>query len=148
MKKYKDQERKNEYDLGLIKWDVNEIGNFYFEIGGEITDDIGEAVSILMRHRTKKGEKIWETKISNIDLYEIRPEKSLYWLTGGHDEWKKSDNYRGNWSNCSELFTEKFGEKVVDIIKKSKTFGDIRTGFCKHLSLPKLYDYALEIGIA
>lgn len=143
MKKFKD----DEYNNGFIKWDVDEIGSFYFEIGGEVTDDIGEAVSILMRHRNKKNDKIWETPISNMNSYEIRPEKSLYWLTGGHDEWRKNENYKSGWSICSEIFTEKFGEKVIDIVKESATFDDIRKGFQKKLSLPRLYEYALDSGI-
>ena len=143
MKKFKD----DEYNNGFIKWDVDEIGSFYFEIGGEVTDDIGEAVSILMRHRNKKNDKIWKTPISNMNSYEIRPEKSLYWLTGGHDEWRKNENYKSGWSICSEIFTEKFGEKVIDIVKESATFDDIRKGFQKKLSLPRLYEYALDRGI-
>lgn len=143
MKKFKD----DEYDNGFIKWDVNEIGSFYFEIGGEVTDDIGEVVSILMRHRNKKNDKIWETPISSMNSYEIRPEKSLYWLTGGHDEWRKNENFKNGWSICSEIFTEKFGEMVIDIVKESTTFDDIRKGFQKKLSLPRLYEHALECGI-
>jgi hypothetical protein len=144
MKKHKDLENKNFGEF--IEWGVT--GDFYFEIGSEITDDIGEAVSILMRHKNKKSDSIWETKISNIDTYEIKPEKSLYWLTGGHDEWKRNDHYLGSWSENSQLFTEKFGDRVISIIRESKTFGDIRKEFIKQLNLPKLYNFALEIGIA
>jgi len=51
--------------------------NLYFEIGDEITDDIAEAVSILMR-RIYFNDPIWKTEIKNIDIHSIYPEKSLF----------------------------------------------------------------------
>lgn len=149
MKKYRIENLdRNIYDNGIIKIDIDENKNYYFEIGGELTNDIGEAVSMMMRLKDKRGDKVWEIDINNIDLYEINPEKSLYWLTGGHEEWRKKENYSVNWSRGSELFSEKFGDKIIDIIRGSKKLSDIRRGFLKYTNLPRLYEYALEIGIA
>ncbi len=149
MKKHKiDQvERTIVYENSSMRIDLEESGDYYFEIGNQITNDIGEGVAILMRIRDKKSDNIWNTKISNIESYNIEPERALYWLTGGDDEWKKRENYKLPWSECYLNFEEKFGEVIISIIKGSKNLGEIRDGFRKSLNLPKLYNFAIEVGM-
>lgn len=131
----------------LIEIGIEETGEYYFEIGNEITKDISEAVSIMMRSN-KWNDESWNTPVPKIDFYEIDPSRSLYWLTGGKDEWTKLENYKRTWSESCSDFTEEFGELIVSIVRKSKTLKDIRDSFIKNLSLPKLYDFALEKGIS
>ena len=52
------------------------------------------------------------------------------------------------WGECYLKFQEEFGILVYSIIKKSKTFKDIREGFIKYLNLATLYNFALEKEIA
>ncbi len=127
----------------LIKID-KEGEQYYFEIGNNITDDISEATSILMKHKNRWNSKVWETKLENIDFYNVSPGKSLYWLSGGDLEWKVMNNYKISWMDSSILFEEEFGDRVLSILKKSKTMKDIRSGFIKYLNLPILYEFALE----
>ena len=58
---------------------------WFFEVGKDITTDVAEATSILMRS-FDKNHLVWETEIDNIKIEEISPEKSLFWLTGGYTE--------------------------------------------------------------
>jgi hypothetical protein len=132
------------YNENLIKIDIEESGEYYFEIKSEITNDLAEAVAIMMRIRDKWNDKIWNTKIPNINIYEIDPRKSLYWLSGGHDEWKKLENYKKSWHESHSEFGEEFGMVVVSILKKSKTLKDIRSGFVRHLNMGKIYDFAIQ----
>ncbi len=141
-------DQNNIYEDNLIKINIEESGEYYFEIKNEITNDLAEAVAIMMRIKNKWNDSIWDTKTPNINLYEIDPEKSLYWLSGGHDEWRKLENYKKNWYDSCLEFQEEFGVLIVSIIKKSKTLKDIRSGFIKHLSLEKIYDFAIEKNIA
>ncbi len=134
----------NIYNENLIKIDIEESGEYYFEIKSEITNDLAEAVAIMMRMKDRWNDKIWNTKIPNIDIYEIDPGKSLYWLSGGHDEWKKLEHYKKSWYESYNEFGEEFGTLVISIIKKSKTLKDIRNGFIKHLNMEKIYDFAIE----
>jgi hypothetical protein len=127
----------------LIKID-KEGEQYYFEIGNNITDDIAEATSILMKYKNRWDSKFWEMEIENIDFYNISPGKSLYWLSGGDIEWKLMNNYKKSWLESYTLYQEEFGDKVLSILKKSKTMKDIRTGFIKYLSLPILYEFAIE----
>jgi hypothetical protein len=120
----------------------------FFEIGKEITSDIAEAVSILMR-KVEWDDKIWEMEINkNIILEDITPEKSLFWLSGGYNEWRSLNNYKKPWMECYLEFQEEFGFLIVNIVKKSKTLRDIRNGFVKYLNLPTLYDFAISKGLA
>jgi len=118
-------------------------GELFFEVGKEITSDIAEATSILMR-KFNESHYIWETRIFDIKIEDITPERSLFWLTGGNSEWKNLENYNRPWCDCYLDFQEEFGFMVIKIVKRSKTLGDIRNGFLKYLNLPTLYDFAIR----
>ena len=114
---------------------------YFFEIGNEITSDVAEGVSIMMKLCDTKSEA-WNLEI--INQSEITPEKSLFWLTGGHTEWKSLENYNRPWCDCYLEFQEEFGFLVVNLVKKSKTLLDVRNSFVKYLNLPTLYDFAVS----
>jgi hypothetical protein len=122
--------------------------HYYFEIGNHITTDLAEAVAIIMKYKSKSDSKFWDLAIEEIDYYNITPEKSLYWLSGGEIEWKIMSNYKKTWIDSSLLYQEEFGMRVISILKKSKTMNDVRNGFLKYLNLPILYEFALENEIA
>jgi len=121
---------------------------YYFEIGNHITTDLAEAIAIIMKYKNNIDSKFWDLEIKNIDYYGIDPVKSLYWLSGGEVEWKINNNYKKNWIDCSSLYQEEFGIKIISILKKSKNMKEIRNGFLKYLNLPTLYEFALENEIA
>lgn len=123
-----------------------DIENYSFQIGRELTNDLAEAVSILMRMNVSDKE-IWNLEIKNINIENITPAKSLYWLTGGYEEWNNLENYNKPWSDCYLDFQEEFGFLIVNIVKRSKTLADVRDGFKKYLNLPTFYDFAISLGI-
>lgn len=120
--------------------------NYSFQLGREITNDVGEAVAILMRMNILNKE-IWNLEVKKEDSETIIPAKSLYWLTGGYEEWNYLENYNTPWSECYLDFQEEFGFMIINIIKRSKKLSDIRDGFQKYLSLPTFYDFAISLGI-
>ena len=124
----------------VIKKEGNE---WFFEIGKEMTNDLSEAVTIMMRV-CKPDDSAWDIKVSNTDIENITPEKSLFWLTGGSQEWKNLENYNRPWCDCYLEFQEEFGFLIINIIKKSKKLSDIRNGFMKYLNLPVLYNFAIS----
>lgn len=117
--------------------------NWFFEIGKEITSDIGEAVSILLR-TIDLNHKIWKLEIENLDLESITPERSLFWLTGGLTEWRTLEHYNRPWSESYLEFQEEFGFIIINSLKKSKTLEDVRDYFLKYLNLPILYEFAMS----
>ena len=119
---------------------------WFFEIGNEMTSDIAEAASILMRTHDR-DHHIWKMQLSNIDLDKITPEKSLFWLTGGYLEWRGLEHYNKPWHDCYLDFQEEFGFLVMNIVRKSNNLGDIRSNFIKYLNLPVLYDFAVSKGM-
>jgi hypothetical protein len=119
-------------------------GELFFEVGKEITTDIAEGVSLMMKF-CDKDNKVWNLEITTNN--EITPEKSLYWLSGGNKEWKSLENYNKSWSQCYLDFQEEFGMLIINIIKKSNKLSDIRDGFSKCLNLPILYEFAISKNI-
>ena len=95
---------------------------FIFEIGKETTTDLAEGVAIMMKILDNNHE-IWNFEFE-IDEEKIIPEKSLYWLTGGHTEWKQLEHYEKTWYDCYLIFQEEFGISIMNIIKKSKKLKD------------------------
>lgn len=116
---------------------------WFFEIGKELTTDITEAVSILMRE-CDNNDQVWDIEIKKINTSDITPEKCLYWLTGGHKEWKSLENYNKPWCDCYLEFQEEFGLVILNAIRLSNTLGDVRNYFIDNLNLPVLYDFALS----
>ena len=116
---------------------------WFFEIGKELTTDIAEAVSLLVRE-CDSNDQIWEVEIKDINTEDIAPEKSLYWLSGGYKEWKSLENYNRPWCDCYLEFQEEFGFTILNIVNRSKTLGDVREYFIENLNLPVLYDFALS----
>jgi hypothetical protein len=114
----------------------------FFEIGKEITSDLAEAV-VLMINLFESNDKIWNLKLE-VDEKKIEPSKSLFWLTGGFDEWRSLENYNRPWCDCYIDFQEEFGTLLVNIVKKSQNLSEIRDGFNKYLNLPILYDFAIS----
>lgn len=120
--------------------------DLYFDIGDKITNDVGEAVCILMR-KVDFNDPIWNTDTKNIDIYGISPEKSLFWLTGGPIEWDTLKNYKKPWEECLYDFKDNFGSLIINGVKKSRKLRDIRDYFLKYLNLPLLYDFAVSKGL-
>lgn len=113
-----------------------------FEIGNDMTTDLAEAVSILMR-KVDWNDSIWNMKI-NRKSKKIKSEKALFWLSGGDIEWFKLNNYNDCWSRCSVEFNDEFGFLIESIVNKANTLKEIRNGFVKYLNLPILYDFAIS----
>lgn len=123
---------------------TKEENGYFFEIGEETTSDIAEAVVLLLR-KVEWNDPIWGMEIGKNIIYEnITPENSLFWLTGGYAEWKELTHYKKPWSEYYLEFQEEFGDMIVNIVRRSKTLSDIRSGFIKHLSLPILYNFAIS----
>ena len=116
-------------------------GQVFFEIEDHITQDVAEAVAILMR-KPKIDNSIWIKEI-NFDCEFLDPRKCLYWLTGGDNEWIKLHNYNKTWIECENQFVEEYEFVIRWIVKKSKNLQDIRDGFIEYLNLPVLYEFAL-----
>jgi hypothetical protein len=124
----------------VIKKEGNE---WFFEIGKEMTNDLSEAVTIMMRV-CKPDDSAWDIEVNNTNIENITPEKSLFWLTGGKQEWGNLENYNRPWCDCYLDFQEEFGFMIIKIIKDSKKLSEVRDGFIKYLNLPIIYDFAMS----
>ena len=114
-----------------------------FELGEVLTTDLAEGIAIMLINEDLVNEKIWKTKITE-NLEKIEPRRALYWLTGGDREWLTLENYNQNWTECEWSFQERFGLTLMDILKKSSNYDDVRKGFLKKLNLSLFYDFALS----
>ena len=128
--------------LDVIRIIEKENGQLFFEIEDHITQDVAEAVAILMR-KPNINTSIWSKEIE-VDLDLIDPRRCLYWLTGGDNEWVKLHNYKKPWNQCDDYFLQEFDFVITWILKKSKTLEDIKNSFIEYLNLPTLYECALK----
>jgi hypothetical protein len=115
---------------------------WFFEIGIEMTSDLAEGIVLLMR-TVESNHPVWSTNFEVVSE-DITPEKSLFWLTGGYAEWRTLEHYNKPWVDCSLDFQEQFGFIIVNSIKRSKRFSDVRDNFLKYLNLSILYDFAMS----
>jgi hypothetical protein len=116
---------------------------YFFEIGEQITDDVAEAVSILMK-KVDSTDSIWKTRLDDFKKYSVIPEKSLYWLSGGQKEWDTLVNYNKPWCESYIHFQEKFGTMIVEAVENSKTLADVKSIFEYELNLLNIYEFALS----
>ena len=119
-------------------------GELYFEIENELTSDLSEAVAMVMNFGITDKEFLETT--FNVNINNISPDKTLYWLSGGDKEWVTKNHYSKAWSDVYLSYQEEFGLMIINIIKKSKTLGDVMNGFTKYLNLSTLYEFSLEKG--
>jgi hypothetical protein len=131
--------------LDVIRISENEKGQIFFEIDDYITQDIAEAVAIMMR-KDNIDKSIWSKEIK-IDVESMDSRKCLYWLSGGDNEWIKLHNYKKPWIDCDSFFLNEYDFVVRWVVKKSKKLEDIKNGFIEHLNLPILYEFALSKNI-
>ncbi len=123
-------------------------GNLFFKVGKELSNDLAEGVSLLMRNKKLLTDsEIWSINIKN-NGYNIYPEKALYWLTGGDSDWNIKDTYKKTWGESYSTYQEKYGELICDIIQNSRTLGDIKYMFMRELNILDLYEFALSKNIA
>ncbi len=132
------------YDSERVKVSKELNGELFFEIGYEITCDLSEAIAMSINYGIK-DEKFFNTEF-NINTNNISPDKALYWLSGGDVEWATQKNYNKCWSEVYLTYQEEFGIQIINIIKKSKTIGEVRNGFIKYINLPILYEFSLNKG--
>lgn len=130
------------YNDGIVRV-TKEENVYFFEIGNELTSDVAEAAALLMR-KFDWDNAIWDLELEDIDVENITPEKSLFWLTGGYSEWRTLENYNKPWCDCYLDFQEEFGILIFNIVKRTKKLKEIRDNYYKYLNLPILYDFALS----
>lgn len=109
---------------------TEERGQLFFEIGNEFTNDIAEAVALLIE-KNIDDPTIWDIGIgTNI---EISPIKCLYWIMGGDKVWGSTKGKISGWGICGSIFEEEFGDDIISIVKNSITLADVRDAFVKKL---------------
>ena len=119
-------------DMGttLITLESNQL---FFEFGAEITNDVAEAVAIMIFNKVSANDPIWNTTLYN--KREISPIKSLYWLTGGKNVWGGDKSKVDCWSDCGHIFEDEYGDDITNIVTKAKKLSDIRNGFLNNIRL-------------
>ena len=118
-------------------------GEAIFEVGGDVTPDLAEAVALAMRDRV--GGEFWDLRTADLGRT-VSPERCLYWLSGGDKEWSPLEHYLHPWFTCCGDFCAKWGRDVADIVDKSATLGEVRDGFRDRLNLHVIYDWCVGRG--
>lgn len=138
---------KSSFDKLVI--DIEKNGNFFFEIKSEITNDISEAVAIMMSDKCFDNHDVWNTPIpKNITSCDIDTEKTIYWLTGGNNSWvNKNGMYTVKWIEIANDYDYMVGEEIKELFNDSKTFGELRDKFKLSFPMIRILDLAIFLNI-
>jgi hypothetical protein len=124
---------------------VHSLGDtLIFEVDEDVTQDVAEAVSMIMHNRIEGS--FWSIPTDGLAEL-VDPERALYWLSGGDREWSLLEHYSQPWPSCSQDFRDKWSETVTRIVMQSKTLADIRAGFRRELTLHRIYDWCISRGL-
>jgi len=74
----------------------------------------------------------------------VSPGRALYWLSGGNREWESNETYSYGWLEVHSIFEHKFRDTIYEISENAETLEDIKKEFMSKLSLPILYEFALN----
>ena len=119
-------------------------GELFFEIENELTSDLSEAVAMVINLGI--DDKLFFETTFNVNVENISPDKTLYWLSGGDREWVTKQHYSKSWADVYLSYQEEYGISIINIIKKSKTLGEVKNGFIKYFNLQTLYEFSLDKG--
>jgi hypothetical protein len=130
----------------MIYKNYNNTYHFSFIIGNKniVTDDILEAVVILIKMDNFKNDKIlWDLDIqySKNDL-NIKFSDVLFWLLGGDTGMVK---YKYKWGYMSDFFVKKYKRTLSSILKNSKNMNDVRKLLLKKIPMQSIYDFSIKM---
>ena len=93
-------------------------------------------------------DNFWNVKLAAIDKQNARPINIIYWMTGGDKMWKSHNwMWKKEWNDLSLMFVEHFDEKIMGIVKRSKTLGDLRNKLKSKLSSEDFYEMGLTLDL-
>jgi hypothetical protein len=112
------------------------------------TDDIGEAVAIMINSKYKKNPKIREIAITPKQLKKSDEKTIVYWLSGGNKAWRFNQaDYKHSFDKTYDDLWEKDAKKIKKEILKLKNIGEVMDFYYKeYLEYPHFYSDALENG--
>jgi hypothetical protein len=131
-------------------WEDTSCNRLYFESKNNhlyfMSYDYFESVAGLMRLDAKLDSGFWKIALNESEKYDISINRILYWITGGDNEWKTSDHkeYKYDWYEVEEIFRDRFEDIILDIVRTSETLLDVRNGIIEKISLPIVYEFALN----
>lgn len=132
-----------------VNIDIYSNGLLFIKIKSEITNDLVEAITIMMKDKCFDGHEIWNTKIpKHISCDNIDVEKCIYWLTGGNKAWDiKNGMYNTKWIDIASDYEYIIGSEIKVLFKKSKTFGDLRDRLTRKFPMIRIMDLAVFFNI-
>ena len=111
---------------------------------------INEVFEILMWGIKNRNddEEFWSIKLTSADKQNARSINIIYWLTGGDKIWKSHNwIWKKEWNDLSLVFLEHFDDKIIKLVKSSKTIGDLRNNIKSKLSCEDFYELGLSLDI-
>ena len=141
--------RNPKVNFDKVVIDIEDNGNYFFEIKSNMTNDISEAVAIMMTDDCFENHDIWNTTIPDyVTEYDICTEKTIYWLTGGNSSWSnKKGIYNTKWIEVANEYDYILSTEIQEIFVKSKTFGELRNNYKKSFPLIRMLDLAVFLNI-
>ncbi len=115
-----------------------------------INDIFEIALLSLKQDDLKDFSQFWSIKLSEQDKKNARPISVIYHMTGGDKMWKQGSKMIWNkeWVELSTFFSEWFDDKVMNLLKRCNTLGDLRNKLVNGLiNSETFYEFGLKNNI-
>ncbi len=95
-----------------------------------------------------EDESFWNIKLSLADKQNVKPINLIYHLTGSDKIWKQNNwIWKLDWSEMSNTFSEHFDEKIIKLVKASKTLGELKQKIKNNLSGEDFYELGIMLDL-
>lgn len=95
-----------------------------------------------------EDDSFWNIKLSLTDKQNVKPINLIYHLTGGDKVWKQNNwVWKLDWNEMSNTFLEHFDDKIIKLVKASKTLGELRQKIKNNLSGEDFYELGIMLDL-
>lgn len=111
------------------------------------TDDIFQIIIWAQKYKSINVEDLWRMRITNEDKINSMPSNLIYYLTGDDKIWKRNLIWKHDWKDMNSIFLEWFELKIKDVVKKSKTLGQLKNKIKNKIGSEDFYEFGLKFDL-
>jgi hypothetical protein len=136
--------------LKVDEWKLERVSgrlNMVNTVNELATDDVFQMVIWAEKLKNLDIDDIWQIRLTNDDKTNAMAANLIYFLTGDDKAWKRNFIWQHEWKDLNVLFLEWFEPKIKDIVKRSKTLGDLRKKLKTKIGSEDFYEFGLKFDL-
>lgn len=136
--------------LRIDEWKLERVSgrlNLVNTVNDLATDDVFQIVIWAQKIKELDIDDIWQIRLTNEDKMSAMAANIIYFLTGDDKAWKRNFIWQHEWKDLNILFLEWFEPKIKDIVKRSKTLGELRRKIKAKIGSEDFYEFGLKFDL-